>query len=324
MKRSILVVNFGGPRSLEEIEPFLVALLTDPDVIRTKMPRFIEKLFFTRVAKKRTPKARAEYLKIGGKSPIFDDTEVIAKAVSSALSLPVLTFHRYLPETHPTFFSVIEGSDAEEILVFPLFPQFSYTTTGSIARFFSHHLSERVVQKMRWIKSYSAHPAYIAAMTQCLCEFLTEKKIEEEECALLFSAHGLPRNFVDQGDIYESECNRSFQALAKAFPQALSHLSYQSKFGRGEWLRPYTDETVQNLASWSGRRKHVVIVPLSFTSDHIETLFEIEEQYLPPIRAAGFSAYRCPALNLRPDWLSAIPHILSTTSFSTTEMLIRR
>ncbi|MFI5334271.1 MAG: ferrochelatase, partial [Chlamydiales bacterium] len=273
MKRPILLVNFGGPRSLSEIEPFLISLLTDRDVIRTKLPYFLQKLLFTRVAKKRAKKIEKDYLLIGGRSPIYEDTEHIAREVSLRAGVHVTAFHRYLNATHAQFIGSVSGPAT----VFPLFPQFTYATTGSIARFFAEHLDPKVAETLHWVKSYATHPAYVTVMQRCISEFMKEKKIEENETILLFSAHGLPQEFVDQGDVYQRECTDSFQAISAGFPHALARLSYQSKFGRGEWLRPYTDEICRDICAYSADRKQVVMIPLSFTSDHIETLFEIEK-----------------------------------------------
>ncbi len=323
MQRNLLIVNFGGPRSLDEVEQFLIALLTDEDVIRTKLPSFLQRQLFKRVAKKRSVKIREDYHHIGGKSPIYEDTEAVAKEASRLTASSLVTFHRYLPETHKNFLKEIEKFSQDEITVFPLFPQFSYATTGSIARFFERNMHAHVARRLRWIKSYAAHPAFVNAMQNCIRDFLREKEIPEEDAILFFSAHGLPQDYVDAGDIYESECRLSFHAIAQGFPKALCKLAYQSKFGRGEWLRPYTDETCQSILTWHEGRKHVVLVPISFTSDHIETLFEMEELYLPIIRENGLLAYRCPALNRRTDWLDAVAQILQETNFCTNQMLIR-
>jgi ferrochelatase len=177
---------------------------------------------------------------------------------------------------------------------------------------------------MRWVKSYAAHPAFVSAMQNCIRGFLKEKQLREEEVVLFFSPHGLPKKFICSGDVYQTECERSYRYISSAFPHALSIMAYQSKFGRGEWLRPYTNEVCEDVGSWGAGRKQVVFVPLSFTSDHVETLFEVEQQYLPVIRKKGFEAYRCPALNHRPDWLSAIPKILNEADFCNTQMLIAR
>lgn len=298
-----IIVNFGGPRSLEEIAPFLRTLLNDRDVIRGRLPNFLHRWLFTRVAHKRAKKIASDYEFIGGKSPIFEDTEAIAKEVGA------LTFHRYLPATHADSLDAIQKMTGEEIRLFPMFPQFSYATTGSIARFFSQNLPSDKVLKMRWIKSYAAHPAYIRCMQNTLGEFLETKKLAQEETVLLFSAHGLPEEFIETGDIYKTECQLSFDAIRREFPKALSRLSFQSKFGPGEWIKPYTNVLCEEIDSWNEGRKNVVIVPLSFTSDHIETLYEIEALYLPVLREKGLMAFRCPALNRRLDWISAIREI---------------
>lgn len=319
MARPVLLVNFGGPRDLNEVEEFLCTLLTDRDVIRSSLPSFLHNYLFTKIAKKRTFKVKEDYTLIGKKSPIFEDTEEIAVLLAEKIGCEVIPFHRYLPKTHASFFKKMEKLK-KECLVFPLFPQFSYATTGSIARFFSKHL--RQSSEFLWIKSYCAHPAYIQVMITTLSAYLKEKQIKEEEALLFFSPHGLPIHFIKTGDIYEKECRLSFEKISAAFPKALHLMAYQSKFGKGEWLRPYTDETCRAILSFNQNRQHVVFVPLSFTSDHVETLFEVEQQYLPLIREQGLHAYRCPALNRHPAWIDAIAHILQDTNFSTTKMLI--
>lgn len=324
ISEKLLIVNFGGPRTLEEIEPFLIALLTDRDVISSKMPNLLHHFFFTRIAKKRAKKIAFDYHLIGGKSPIFEDTEFIARTLAQHVHGDFLTFHRYLPSTHSAFISQIEQERDTSFLVFPLFPQFSYATTGSIARWLSDHLPTDVVQRMKWVKSYGDFPAYIHVMQTLIREFLIAQQLEESETILLFSAHGLPQIYIDEGDNYQKECHGSFEKIAANFPNALSHLSYQSKFGKGEWIRPYTDEFCKNLLMPRTGDKQVLFIPLSFTSDHIETLFEIEYQYLPLIRARGLQAYRLPALNRRPDWLVAISHILKEAPKFRTSELFRK
>jgi protoporphyrin/coproporphyrin ferrochelatase len=312
-----LLVNFGGPRDLEEVPSFLTSLLCDRDVIRTRFPTFFHNWFFTRIAKKRAAKIQVDYEEIGGRSPIYFDTEALGKALSERLKAPVYTFHRYLPATHAQ--SIKQIDQANELIVLPLFPQFCYATTGSIARFFSPYFP----QKLRWIKSYAGHPAFITSYQKRIASFLQENQLAEEETLLFFSAHGVPKKFIEEGDPYETECNLSYKEVMKAFPKAKGRLCYQSKFGRGEWLRPYTNEACEDILSWNEGRKQVVIVPISFTSDHIETLFEIEKLYLPIIREKGLKAYRCPALNLEPYWIDALAEIFKETSLQENHSLIR-
>jgi ferrochelatase len=305
----IIVANFGGPRDLEEVLPFLTTLLNDHEVIRPFLPLPLHRLLFTWIARRRTPRVQHDYQTMGGRSPIFDDTEWVGGEIHRQLGVKTSVFHRYLPATHDTFFA-----EAAELprgtTVFPLFPQFSYATTGSIKEIFRKRLLSAVFEGLNWVDSYPDHPAYIGAMQGGIRDFLEAQHLSIDEVALLFSAHGLPVSFVRRGDPYPRECTASYKAIRAAFPTAVTRLSYQSKFGYGKWLGPPTGEMCHNVLSWSGGRRHVVIVPLSFTSDHIETLFEIERLYLPPIRAAGLQAYRCPALNRRPDWVAAIREVL--------------
>jgi ferrochelatase len=312
-----LLVNFGGPRDLDEIPSFLESLLTDRDVIRTRFPTFFHNWLFGRIARKRALKIREDYHEIGGKSPIYFDTEAIKEALSRKLKAPVLTFHRYLPATHADSLKQIEK--AKELIVLPLFPQFCYATTGSIARFFSPYFPNQ----LRWIKSYAGHPAFIAAYQKRISDFLQENELAEEETLLFFSAHGIPKKFVKEGDPYEDECNLSYNKVMEAFPRIKSRLCFQSKFGRGEWLKPYTNEACEEILNWHEGRKKIVFIPISFTSDHIETLFEIEKLYLPIIREKGLNAYRCPALNLEPYWIDALAEILRGNEFHQNDALVR-
>jgi ferrochelatase len=213
----------------------------------------------------------------------------------------------------------LENLGCDEIRVIPMFPQFSYATTGSIARFLDEHLSSETRGKLSWIKSYPAHPAYVGVMQTMIREFLDVNQLSEEKTLLFFSAHGLPQVYIDEGDVYEKECQASFEKIRTAFPRAFHLLAYQSKFGRGEWLKPSTQEMCEQL----DKPDNIVIIPLSFTSDHIETLFEIEYLYLPILQKKGISAYRLPALNRRSDWIDALIQIIQDPSSVSTQMLIK-
>lgn len=322
--KAYLLVNFGGPRTLEEIPSFLTELLLDPDVVETKLPGFIHRWLFKRIARKRAKSIAIDYEKIGGRSPIFFDTEALGEKLRPNLDGPLLTFHRYLPATHLASLRAIEECKASEIHVVPLFPQYSHSTTGSIARFFHTHLSSTTERKLRWLPSYPDHPGFVRAFQNRIGNFLKGKNIPEEDLILLFSAHGLPLVFVERGDPYRKECERSFEAIRAAFPKALSRLSFQSKFGRGEWLRPYTNEVCEEIDSWKEGRSHVAVVPLSFTSDHIETLFEIEELYLSTLKEKGVSPHRVPALNLDPEWIEVVQQLFQTGGSRSSLELYRR
>lgn len=320
--QSLILVNFGGPRNLEEIPAFLTALLQDRDVIRTKLPSWMHNFLFRRIALRRAKKTAHDYEAIGGKSPIYFDTEMLAEILALELKRPVVTFHRYLPDTHKKSIEAIEELTNDRLTVLPLFPQFSYATTGSIARFFTNHLRPETVQKLRWIRSYAHHEAFISAHERHLASYLKNHGLSSQNTALLFSAHGLPLSFIETGDTYQAECERSYFQIMKRFPGFVSRLAYQSKFGRGEWLRPSTEDICLSASTWNEGKEKIVIIPLSFTSDHIETLFEIEQLYLPLLQNQGLQGYRCPALNLEPYWIQALAHIAQDTQGVNTQTLI--
>lgn len=318
-----LLVNFGGPRNLQEITPFLIALLTDKETIRTNLPHFFHDFLFKRIAKKRAKKIESEYQSIGGASPIFEDTEWIKNSLQNKLSAQVITYHRFLPTTHQESFDALKKVEEKRIIVFPLYPQFSYATTGSAAKQLFHNLPSSVLKKMLWVKSYPTHPAFISLFQKKISSCLTENNLKEEETILFFSAHGLPKNFIEEGDPYQIECEQSFFAIQKQFPRALSRLAFQSRFGPDEWIKPYTDQLCQTAKEWGKGKKNVLFIPLSFTSDHIETLVEVEKLYLPIVQNMGFNAFRLAAFNREKEWVEAITKIIDNYIPTTTSMLVR-
>lgn len=324
-KKAIILANFGGPRDLKEIAPFLKELLCDQEVVRTPLPQIIHRLLFSKIAKNRAKKVFGDYQGIGGKSPIFEETEKVAQALKERLQVPLLTFHRYLPATHRSFIRSLSALDVDEFLVFPLFPQFSYSTSGSIAKWFDEKLSKKIKTKLFWLKSYPSASPYIELYCRRIDSFLKEKKLDQESLVLLFSAHGLPARFVIDGDPYQRECERSFSALSAFFPKAQSLLCYQSKFGPGEWLKPYTSDVCLRIDEIAPpQKKHVLFIPLAFTSDHIETLHEVETEYMPMVRNKGLEAYRLPAFNHGEDWIETIEKLLDNPDVLNNQMLIRR
>lgn len=323
-KTALILANFGGPRNLKEIEPFLKALLCDKEVVRTSMPDFLHRYIFSRIAKKRAKRISGDYAGIGGKSPIYEVTEKVADRLRANLEIPTLTFHRYLPATHAQFKTDLLNLNAEEILIFPMFPQFSYSTTGSIAKWFDKQLPSRILPKLMWVKSYPAHKPYIDLYCNRIDTFLNYKKLKESSMIFLFSAHGLPKKFVEDGDPYQRECEQSFEAISSYFPAAKSVLCYQSKFGPGEWLKPYTQDVCMNIKEIGEGRHNILFIPLAFTSDHLETLYEVEREYMPIVSNSGFTPFRLPAFNSEEDWIKTIERLILDPSLLNNQMLIRR
>lgn len=316
-----VLVNFGGPRNQDEVYPFLKALLCDQDVIQTGFIKPFHDLLFSYIAKKRSKTVKEDYQEIGGASPIFFDTEKLAVELEKEFERPFICFHRYLPATHQEFFQKINQFKDKKILCIPMFPQFSFATTGSCARFFEQNLCGRLLENIQWIPSYATHSAFINAYSAQIKKVCLDNQLSLDQVCLFTSFHGVPRKFICFNDPYENHCQASFNALKAQFPESEHILAYQSKFGKGEWLRPYTIDLVENEPIWDAS-KHVLFVPLSFTSDHIETLFEVQEQYIEPLLKKGLKALRVPSLQGQSHWLYEI--IKDHMPYLSTSMLVRR
>lgn len=317
----IILANFGGPRTSDEIYLFLKTLLCDQDVIQTGWIKPLHKLLFTYIAKKRTLKVAQDYAKIGGASPIYNDTFRLKQYLEKALKVPVYDFHRYLPSTHQTFLTEVENHRGDKLLVVPLFPQFSFATTGSIARFFETNLCGRTLEKLEWIPSFEAQESFISAYVKNIRNKIKEHNLLEQDVCLFYSFHGVPRKFICFNDPYEKHCKASFEAIKAYFPSSDHIMAFQSKFGKGEWLRPYTIDLVEGDLKWL-HKKHVLFVPLSFTSDHIETLFEVEYEYKKVLEEKGISAFRVEAISQDFSWVKEL--IESNPSLVSTSMCVRK
>lgn len=289
----IILVSFGGPRSLKEVRPFLRELLCDQEMVRTPLPRWLHCALFSCIANRRAPSLAKKYRLIGGKSPIAYDTEKLARG----LSQDVLPFYRYLPATHSAFLEKLTAySNEKELVAVTLYPQYSITTTGSAKQWIKHHAPPHLFSKIRWIDSYATHPAFVQGWVKQIRFLLEKEGIDEAHATLLFSAHSLPQSVIAQGDPYQTECTASYQAVAQAFPKAHTLLAYQSRPSRGRWLGPSTE----SICRTAPLRPHVLIIPIAFTTDHIETLYEIEYEYFPLLKERGLIPHRCstPRLDL--------------------------
>jgi ferrochelatase len=325
MTRALLLVNFGGPRIMREVRPFLRALLTDQDVLQTRFPAWLHRLVFSRIANRRACRICGEYRELGGGSPLFRDTEQIAAEMRDLFEGPVLTLHRYLPDTHSDLKEALVqlATKVDEVIVIPLFPQFSYTTTGSCARWLLHVMPKPLLNKFRWIKSYGTDSLFVTAWQERIRMKLSQLSWDEQQTVLLFSAHGIPQRYAEAGDPYAVECERSMQAILQAFPRAQGRLCYQSQFGPEQWLQPYTSLLVQTLGDEIPDRRQCLIVPHAFTTDHLETLVEIEDQYLSVLKQKGWQAHRVDCLQGSQTFVRALARLAEQRESCTTQMLIR-
>ncbi len=303
----VVLLNFGGPTSSQEVEPFLRRLFEDPFIIRAPLPARFRRMLARRIATKRAPKSSAEYAKIGF-SPINRMTNAQAAHLEATLrqirpNTKVVVINRY---TAPYAEDVVKTIDFTNSRIFmvTLYPHLCHSTTVSSLRDFDlaveAHLGHRHIPTTR-VFSWWQTPRYLAHTYQRLEQGLAPllKSDPSEPVTVVFSAHGIPVKYHNRGDPYVTETHAHFNELkrrgedwlAAHYPQAkvLWDLSFQSRVGPVEWVKPYTDETIQRLGKERGGS--VLLVPISFTADHIETLYEMDHTYRELALASGFKRY---------------------------------
>lgn len=312
MKVALLVINFGGPRSPEEVEPFLFELFRDKDVIPLPGGSYLQELFADLVSARRAPKTVAQYAQIGGASPLVPMTYLQAEAVHQALQsggdeVKLFVGMRYTRPFISEALAAIKASGCERIVCLALYPHFSFATTASSYNEVARGLKDLGMTGMpvSFIPAWHDDPDYLAAMAQRIEEALARVP-RGQAPHLLFTAHGLPVSFIERGDPYQAQVQQTVRDLIKLLDwQGAYSLAYQSKVGPSRWLSPGTDEELERL----GRAgvEAAVVVPVSFVGEHIETLFELDLEYRHVAEAAGIKHYeRASALDCHPRFIAAL------------------
>ncbi len=310
----VLLANLGTPDSPApaDVRRYLAEFLSDPRIV--ERPRWLWKPvlhgIILRVRPRRAAKAYRRIWTEEG-SPLLTIGREQAHRLQARLGpdVPVALGMRY---GHPSIASALQElrrKGVRRIVVLPLYPQYSATTTGSTFDAVSAELTGwREVPGLHFVNRYHAHPAYLDALAASIREAWTEQPPGER---LLFSFHGLPQRYAAAGDPYPAECEATAAAVAERLelPPHRWLLTYQSRFGPEEWLQPYTDETLKRLAA-EGVRSVDVVAP-GFAADCLETLEEIAMENRDIFREAGGETYRyIPALNARPDHIEMMARIV--------------
>jgi ferrochelatase len=298
---AVVVLNMGGPDSMEAVEPFLRNLLGDRELVRLPFPMSLfQKQFAKFAARRRLDHARHGYEHMGGSSPLVCHTTLQARGIArelGALGVDARPFvaMRYWHPLADAAAKEIRELDPEGVLVVSLYPQYSPATSGSSINDMLRALRAAGVpdRKVIVVDRYPVLPGYVDAMVGSIHAGLAA--MGEPQPHVLFSAHGLPQAYVDRGDPYETEIRASYEATLSRLPAIEASLAYQSRVGPREWLRPYTEDAIADLARRGVRR--LLMVPLGFVSDHIETLHEMDEEYGGIARSLGMDFHRVPALN---------------------------
>jgi ferrochelatase len=277
---AVVLFNLGGPDSLEAIEPFLYNLFSDHDIFKIPVG---QKIFAKMMSSLRAPKVSKKYQQIGGKSPINEWTELQRSMLEEELqkvvgSVEVYTAMRYWNPAIKDVAETISKKTLDMIALLPLYPHYSITTTGS-----SFNEWRRVYQgdtgRLKYVYDYFDNPKYISALNARIDEtILRFPEDVREDIQIVFSAHGTPKSLAEKGDPYPKQIKATVESVMQArnFSHEY-HLCFQSKVGPAKWLEPSIDNVIKDLAGQ--RKRQLLIVPVSFVSDHIETLFELDVEY---------------------------------------------
>jgi len=309
-KTAVLLLQMGGPDALEAVEPFLYNLFSDRDIIRIG-PAFVQPLIARFISRRRSKKVVEYYRQIGGKSPIRELTELQASELERTLGDGYRCFvaMRYWKPDTVEALAAIKRAGIDRVIALSLYPHFSRATSGS-----SFNELDRVLAMTKnpftvsSIRHFYDHPLYIAALAekieQGLAGFSDRSSVE-----VLFSAHGLPQSFIDSGDPYLEHIQTTVRLVMERFEGISHHLAFQSRASPVKWLEPSTEDTLARLAG--GGCKHLLMVPLSFVSDHIETLHEIDIQYREEAQRLGISDFRrCASLNASPAFIRCLAELV--------------
>ncbi|HTG80402.1 MAG TPA: ferrochelatase [Geobacteraceae bacterium] len=309
-RTAVLLLQMGGPDSLDAVEPFLRNLFSDRDIIRIG-PAFLQPLIARIIARRRAPKVEGYYRKIGGKSPLRELTEAQAAALEERLGAGFRCFvaMRYWHPTTVEALAAIKKEGISRIVALSLYPHYSRATTGSSVNELKRVLAEAGTQfEVSYVDRFYDHPLYIRALAERIGEGIATFA-ERDTVELVFSAHSLPRSFIDQGDPYLSHIEETVRLVMERLGEVDYHLAFQSRAGPVKWLEPSTEEMIRHLAAHGCR--NMLMVPLSFVSDHIETLYEIDVQYGEEARALGIGTFRrSPSLNDAPLFIDCLADLV--------------
>jgi ferrochelatase len=314
----VLLLNLGGPEKLEDVRPFLFNLFSDPEIIRLPVT-WLQKPLAWLISSSRYKKSQENYKQIGGGSPLRRITEEQAQALELSLAqkgqeAKIYVGMRYWHPFTEDAIAEIKKDKIDHLVILPLYPQFSISTSGS-----SFRVLERLWEKDRvlannvkysLISSWYDRPGYLQAMAELIAQQLDQFE-NPDQVHLFFSAHGVPISYVEEaGDPYQREIEACTSLIIKTLNRPNPHtLAYQSRVGPVEWLQPYTEDALKELGE--KQVKDVLVIPISFVSEHIETLQEIDIEYREVAEEAGITHFRrVPALDTHTGFIDDLANLV--------------
>ena len=313
----VLLLNLGGPDKLEDVRPFLFNLFADPEIIRLPFP-WLQKPLAWLISTLRAKKSQENYLEIGGGSPLRRITEEQGVALQKQLQkmgqdAKIYVGMRYWHPFTEEAIAQIKEDQIKKLVILPLYPHFSISTSGSSFRVLEEMWKEDPALRLidyTLIPSWYDYPGYVKAMASLINKEL-EQCDNRENVHIFFSAHGVPKSYVEEaGDPYQQEIEACTRAIMAEVNCPNHHtLAYQSRVGPVEWLQPYTEDALNELGEKG--IESILVVPISFVSEHIETLQEIDIEYREIAEEAGIeNFYRVPALNTEPLFIEALSNLV--------------
>ena len=311
----VVLFQLGGPDSLEAIEPFLYNLFCDPDIIDFPFARIGRKPLAKLISTTRARKVQHHYATIGGASPIRRFTELQARALEEELAGRGLDARCFVAMRywHPFTAEAIERlreAGCDEVLLLPLYPQYSSTTTGSSLNEWRRLFCDDV--PVHRVETFYRHGMYLDAVVEKVDEAL-ERFPVPERAEIVFSAHSVPMSVIEKGDPYQRQIEETVDLLRERGQWLNQHrLCYQSKVGASKWLQPTLRSTLHALAAEKVRE--ICVVPVAFVSDHVETLGEIDHEAREMARRLGITQFEMSAgLNDSPKFIRALGQIVEET-----------
>lgn len=331
---AVILLNMGGPDSVEAVEPFLYNLFRDNDLIPLPLGFLWQRRFAKMVSRARAKTVREYYKLIGGRSPIGEITAEQAARLQARLNggngngaggdggaggagggrFSCHVAMRYTPPFTDDAIAAARAAGARTIVALSLYPHYTTATTGSSLWELRRALAGKspavgavdLVEVDRW----PAQPTYLDALALQVARGLEQfPEAERAGVELLFSAHGLPETFIKKGDPYVKDLELTIAGvLQRLGGQRAWRLSFQSRAGKARWLEPSTDVVLRLLAKTG--RKNVLAIPISFVSDHIETLYEIDLLFGDEAKALGLNFKRAPSLNAEPMFIEALAQLV--------------
>ena len=312
------MMNLGGPKNLDEVQPFLLKLFEDREIIQLPVQKYLGPL----IAKRRTKSVQQNYADIGGGSPILKWTEAQGRGMVERLDFlsPETAPHKFYVAfryVHPFSEDALQTMKADGVkraVAFTQYPQFSCSTTGSsLNELWRAARRVGLQDAFEWsvIDRWPTHPRFIEAMTETVKQGLQQfDEQERDDVLILFSAHSLPLDVINRGDAYPAEIGATVHEVMKRLEYGHEYLlAYQSDVGPVPWLGPSTETVIEDLGA--KKRKNVLVVGIAFTSDHIETLHELDIEYGELAHEAGIANYRrAPALNGLPLFQDALADVV--------------